>query len=96
MESPSKSSRILMERPFEDYKTMEIEDRKFVLRMLFLDFLETVDHNRRKKKGPQFLKTIIDNDMGEHIRLQNYEACMVLRDMKVMFRWEIEAHDDII
>ena len=83
-------------RPFEDYRDMPIEDRQFVLRMLFVDFLETVDHNRRKKKGPQFIKTIIDNDMREHIRLQNFEACIVLKDMSNMFKVEINNHDCII
>jgi hypothetical protein len=83
-------------RPFDDYRDMEEDDKSFLLRLLFHDFLATVDYNRLKKKGPQFLKTIIDNDMQEHVRLQNYEACVVIRDMKNMFNIEINNHDDII
>jgi len=83
-------------RPFEDYRDMEEDDKSFLLRLLFHDFLATVDYNRLKKKGPQFLKTIIDNDMREHIRLQNFEACIVLKDMSNMFKVEINNHDDIL
>lgn len=83
-------------RPFNDYRDMEEDDKGFLLRLLFHDFLATVDFNRLKKKGPQFLKTIIDNDMQEHIRLQNFEACIVLKDMSNMFKVEINNHDDII
>jgi hypothetical protein len=83
-------------RPFEDYRDMEEDDKSFLLRLLFHDFLATVDYNRLKKKGPQFLKTIIDNDMKEHIRLQNFEACIVLKDMSNMFKVEINNHDDIL
>ena len=83
-------------RPFNDYRDMEEDDKSFLLRLLFHDFLATVDFNRLKKKGPQFLKTIIDNDMKEHIRLQNFEACIVLKDMSNMFKVEINNHDDIL
>ena len=81
-------------RPFEDYKESTDEDRSFLLRLLFLDYLETVDSNRRRKKGPQMIMDIIDNDMKEHVRLQNYEACAVIRDLKHMFKWELDNHDN--
>lgn len=87
---------MMEQRPFEDYRFMEQCDRDFVIRFLFLDYLETVDFNRRKKKGPQFIKTIIQNDLKEHVRLQNYEACMVIYDMKDKFRKEIDLHDDLL
>ena len=84
------------QRPFEDYRYMEQGDKDFVIRLLFHGYLETVDHNRRKKKGPQFIKTIIQNDFKEHIRLQNYEACMVICDMRKRYKIEIELHDDLL
>jgi len=83
-------------RPFHDYNDMEQDDRTFVLRLMFHDFLSTVDFNRRKGKGPQFIRTIINNDMQEHIRLQNFEACIVLKDMSEMFKEEIDNHDDLL
>lgn len=76
-----------------EYRYMDEDDRGFTRRLLFLDLIETVTHNRKVKRGPQTIKQIIHNDLKEFTEKQNYEACWLYRDTRDHFQIDIEHLD---
>jgi len=82
-------------RPFEDYTSMTEEDREFVIRLLFYEYLQTINSNRRVNRGVQHVSELIDIDIHKNVILENYEVCVVLRDMKRKFKDDIEINDNL-
>jgi hypothetical protein len=78
----------------KDYTELDPESREFAQRILFHDLVETLIHNRERASGPQTLQNIMQNDVREYERLDNYEACCLYRDTYNSFCediWEIDG-----
>jgi hypothetical protein len=82
-----------MENIHNDYPQLDEDDKEFAKRLLFIDLIENVIKNRKTKKGPQLLGTIIDNDLQELKRIQNYEAACLYRDTRDHFKEDIILFD---
>jgi len=83
----------MIDRPYADYRFMDDRDKDFMVNYEFHNFIDSVEFNRKRNKEPFKISTIIENDLQEHIRLQNFEACMLIRDIKLKYKQVIEQTD---
>ena len=82
-----------MENMHNEYPKLNEHDREFNRKLLFIALIENITKNRSTKKGPQTLREIIENDLQQFKRIQNYEACCLYRDTREHFKDDIDLLD---
>lgn len=83
----------MIEDMHSEYPDMNEDVRDFTRRLLFIELIENVHHNRRTLKGPKTIAALIQNDIAEFIKHNNFEACWLYKDLKDQFIEDIEIFD---
>ena len=78
----------------DDYFELDAEQRDFLQRLLFLDYLESLEVMEFKLLGRRpHLAYTIHADMEHHIKNESYETAQLYKDMAKRFKKEIIDFD---
>ena len=78
----------------DDYFELDEEQRDFLQRLLFLDYLEALEEMKFKLLGRRpHLAYVIQADMQYHIENESYETAQLYMDIAKRFKKEIIDFD---
>lgn len=73
---------------FDDYLILDAEQKTFLQRLIFYEYVEQAEKDKFHKKNDVTLYSTLYNDMLEYQKDENYEACQAMKDIIKRFKEE--------
>lgn len=84
---------MLQLRVHPEYFTLDAEQKDFLQRLLFYDYIEELEVSYIKGGRKRSLAFVLKEDLKWHIKHENYETCGLYIDMIKRFKKEIINFD---
>lgn len=75
---------------FDNYLEIDEEQKSFLQRLIFLEYVEQVEKDRFNEKSHLTVFNTMSIDMLEYKEDENYEACKCMQDIINRFEEEFE------